>query len=140
MSHTGFRQDNLLNQFWNMTEAMPKENQISLAASVTASKVFNQGINAENSHFLKNISNKFSPEEIGTLKNEILNHPMVQNKASGDIEKFMKEFDAFMGSQQSTQMENLQKQQANPKYRTPEEIFFQTTFLPKSELGQMARG
>jgi hypothetical protein len=132
MNHTAFNKDDLLNQFWNMTNSMPKDNQISLAASVTASKVFDQGITAETTNFLKTLSRRFSPEDIGSLKNEIRNHPMIKNKSSEDIEKFINEFDAFISSQQTGQTETLQKQQANPKFRTPEELFFQTTFLPKT--------
>ncbi len=131
MSHTSFNKDDIISQFWSMTDNMPKENQISLAASVVATKVFDQGITPETKNFLKNISNRFSPEEIGSLKTEIKNHPMIRSKANNAIEKFMNDFDAFLTGQQSTQMENLQKQQANPKFLSPEEIFFQTTFLIK---------
>ncbi|MEW6708579.1 MAG: hypothetical protein AB1403_02060 [Candidatus Riflebacteria bacterium] len=131
MNHTSFNKDDLMNQFWGMTGNMPKENQISLAASVMATKVFDQGITPETKNFLQNISNRFSPEEIGSLKKEIKNHPAMQNKAKSALDKFLNDFDAFISGQQSTQMENLQKQQANPKFRTPEEIFFQTTFLNK---------
>lgn len=131
MNHSSFNQDDLINQFWSMTDNMPKENQISLAASVVATKVFDQGITPETKNFLQNISNRFSPEEIGSLKSEIKNHPMIRSKADSSVEKFLKDFDAFLTGQQSTQMENLQKQQANPKFMAPEELFFQTTFLIK---------
>lgn len=129
MNHTAFSKDDLINQFWSMTNDMPKQNQISLAASVVATRVLDQGITPETKNFLQTISNRFSPEEIGALKSELKNHPMVRNKSAQTVEKFMNDFDAFIAGQQSTQMETLQKQQANPKFLSPEEIFFQTTFL-----------
>ncbi|GAB4269156.1 MAG: hypothetical protein Kow0029_05020 [Candidatus Rifleibacteriota bacterium] len=128
MNHTGFKKDDIVSQFWSLTNSMPKENQISLAASVMASKMFNQEVTPETKNFMQNLSNRFSPDEIGALKIEIRNHPMVRDKSLGEIEKFMNQLDSFISSQQSTQLENLQKQQANPKFRSPEEIFFQTTF------------
>lgn len=136
MDHTAFKKDDMINQFWSMTDSMPKENQISLTASVMASKVFNKESTPETKNFLQNVSNKFSPEEIGTLKAEIRNHPLVRNKAMNEVEKFMNEFDTFISSQQSTQMESLQKQQANPKFKSVEEIFFQMTLNEKPLIGQ----
>jgi hypothetical protein len=138
MNHTSFKKDDLINQFWSMTDSMPKENQISLAASVMAAKVFNEGVTPETKSFMQNIGNRFSPEEIGSLKTEIRNHPMVRDKSTTEIERFMNEFDSFIAGQQTNQMQNLQKQQANPKFRTPEELFFQTTFLPKIAVGAEA--
>jgi hypothetical protein len=129
MNHSEFKKDDLINQFWGMTSNVPKENQISLAASVMATRVVDKGITPETKGFLQNISNRFSPEEIGSLKSEVKNHPLMRNRPQGDLEKFLEEFDAFIAGQQSNQMQNLQKKQANPKFRSPEEIFFQTTFL-----------
>ncbi|MGM0598891.1 MAG: hypothetical protein ACQETH_03630 [Candidatus Rifleibacteriota bacterium] len=132
MNHTAFQTDDLLNQFWNMTDKMPKDNQISLTASVMASKVFGKGVNDETKSFLKNVSNRFSPEEIGALKDEIKNHPMIRNKSDQDINSFINEFESFINSQQKGQMNDLQKQQAAPQLKTPEELFFQTAFLKNS--------
>jgi hypothetical protein len=126
MEHTSLQKDDLMNQFWGMTNDMPKENQVSLAASVIVSKVFNNGITNENKGFVKSISDRFSPEEIGALKQEVKNHPMIQNKDSAQIQNFMKQFDKFLNNGTS-ELEGLQKQRANPNLRTPEEIFFQTT-------------
>lgn len=126
--NSAFKKDDLLSQFWNMTDSMPRENQISFAASIVANRIMKQGITDENKSFIQNISNRFSPEEIGNLKNEILNHPAVKGKNSDDIQAFLQDFDKLITSQKAGELEPARKQQAGPKFRTPDEIFFQTTF------------
>lgn len=87
-----------------------------------------QGITDENKSFLQNISNRFSPEEIGNLKNEILNHPAVKNQTSTDVANISKDFDKFMASQKDSDLNQLGKQQVvSPRLKSPDEIFFQTT-------------
>jgi hypothetical protein len=126
MKHSELQQDDLLNQFWSMTDEMPRKNQISLAASAVASKVFKNGISSDSKAFLKNIGDRFSPEEIGELKTELKSHPMMKEKSIKDIEGFFQQLDKVMSSQ-SANTEDAQKQQKSPNLRTPEEIFFQTT-------------
>jgi hypothetical protein len=128
MRHSAAKKDDLVNQFWNITDSMPRENQISFAATVVAGRIMKQGITDENKSFMQNISNRFSPEEIGSIKQQILNHPSVKGQNSGEIEKFLKDFDQLISNQNSSELDPLKKQQANPRLRTPEEIFFQTTF------------
>ncbi len=126
--HTTDQGNDLVSQFWNMTDSMPRDNQISFAASIVANRIMKQGITDENKSFLQNISNRFSPEEIGNLKNEILNHPAVKNQANSDVETFLKDFDKFIASQKGTDLEPTRKQQVSPRLKNPDEIFFQTTF------------
>lgn len=126
--HSAFKKEDLVNQFWNITDSMPRENQISFAASVVANRIMSQGITDENKSFVQNIGNRFSPEEIGTLKNEVLNHPSVKGKNSSEVEAFLKDFEQFIDAQKAGELEPVKKQQAGPRFRTPDEIFFQTTF------------
>ena len=65
------QQDDFASTIWNMTDSMPRANQISFTATVLANKMVNQGITDENRAFLKEVSNRFSPEEMNTLKAEI---------------------------------------------------------------------
>ena len=125
--NTAFKRDDFLSQFWNMTDSMPRQNQISFAASVVANRIMKQGITEENKSFLQNISNRFSPEEIGTLKGEILNHPMVKNQKSSDVEAFLQNFDQFITSQKGNDLDPTRKQQVSPRLKNSDEIFFQTT-------------
>lgn len=122
------KKDDLVSQFWNITDSMPRENQVSFAATVMAGRIMKQGITEENKSFLQNVSNRFSPEEIGAIKKQVMNNPAVQGQSNSDIEKFFKDFDQFISQQNATELDPLKKQQAQPRFRTPEEIFFQTTF------------
>ncbi len=128
MHHSNAKKDDLLTKFWNMTDSMPRDNQVAFAATVVANRIMKQGITEENKSFMQNISNRFSPEEIGALKNQVKNHPAVAGHQGSDIEKFFADFDQFISNNKSTELEPLKKQQANPPMRSPEDIFFQTTF------------
>lgn len=118
--------DDLLSQFWSMTDKMPKEDQVSLAASVIASKVFSNGITSENKAFIKNIGNKFSPNEIGDLKNEIKSHPLIKDKSAAQVDNFIKDFEQFL-AKPTSEIGALQNGRPISTPRSPEEIFFQTT-------------
>ncbi len=124
---SAFKRDDLVSQFWNMTDSMPRSNQVAFAASIVANRIMKQGITDENKSFLQNISNRFSPEEIGNLKNQVLNHPSVKNQNSGDVETFLQDFDKFLTSQEGDNGATTRKQQVSPRLRNPDEIFFQTT-------------
>lgn len=124
---TAFKRDDLVSQFWNMTDSMPRANQVDFAASIVANRIMKQGITDENKSFLQNISNRFSPEEIGNLKTKVLNHPSVKNQNSGDVETFLQDFDKFISSQEGGNGATTRKQQVSPRLRNPDEIFFQTT-------------
>jgi len=129
--HTADKKDDLVNKFWNLTDSMPRENQVSFAATVVAGRIARQGITDENKSFMQNISNRFSPEEIGAIRQQVMNHPSTKGHEGVDIDKFIREFDQFISSQKSTELEPLKKQQANPAMMKPEEIFFRTTLNSK---------
>ena len=46
------QQDDFASTIWNMTDSMPRANQISFTAAVIANKKVNQGITDENKAFL----------------------------------------------------------------------------------------
>ncbi len=125
--NTAFKREDFVSQFWNMTDSMPRENQVSFAASVIANRIMKQGMTEENKSFLQNVSNRFSPQEIGNLKAQVLNHPSVKGQSGNDVEAFLKDFDKFITSQQGSDLEPAKKQQVSPRFKNPDEIFFQTT-------------
>ena len=129
--HSAANKDDLVSKFWNLTDSMPRENQVSFAATVVAGRIARQGITDENKSFLQNISNRFSPEEIGAIRQQVMNHPTVKGNEGVDIDKFIREFDQFIKTQKSDELESMKKQQANPALLKPEDIFFQTTFNSK---------
>lgn len=124
---TAFKKDDLVNKFWNMTDSMPRDNQVAFAATVIAGRIMNQGMTDENQAFMKNISNRFSPEEIGALKKQVMAHPAASGKSGGELEKFLNDFEQVINQQKNHELDPLQKQQAGPKLRSADDLFFQMT-------------
>lgn len=122
-----FKKDDLVSRFWNMTDSMPRDSQIAFAATVIAGRIMNQGMTDENKAFMKNVSNRFSPEEIGSLKQQVLDHPAATGKSTGELEKFLNDFDKMIAEQKNHELDPLNKQQAIPRLRSADDIFFQTT-------------
>lgn len=124
---SAFKTDDLVNRFWNMTDSMPRDSQIAFAATVIAGRIMNQGMTDENQAFMKNVSNRFSPEEIGALKQQVITHPAATGKSTGELEKFLNDFDKMIAEQKNHELDPLNKQQAIPRLRSADDIFFQTT-------------
>lgn len=123
--------DNLVDKYFNITDSMPREGQISFAASIVANRVMQQGITGENEGFVKNIGNKFNLEEINTLKSEVRASALIKNKESHEIDAFLKNFDELIDIQNKTELESAKEQQAQPKYNNPADVFFRATMLMK---------
>lgn len=124
---TAFKKEDLVSKFWNMTDSMPRENQVAFAATIIAGRIMNQGMTDENQSFMKNVSNRFSPDEIGALKKQVIEHPAAKGKSSGELEKFFNDFEQLIANQKKEELDPAQKQQATPRLRSAEDIFFQTT-------------
>ncbi|OGK09364.1 MAG: hypothetical protein A2W80_18980 [Candidatus Riflebacteria bacterium GWC2_50_8] len=139
LRNSAFKKDDLVNRFWNMTDSMPRDNQIAFAATVIAGRIMNQGMTEENQAFMKNVSNRFSPEEIGALKKQVLEHPAAKGKNTGELEKFFSDLEDLMASQKNEELDPLKKQQAIPRMRSADDIFFQTTskFNPLSRVASV---
>lgn len=121
------QQDDFASRIWNMTDSMPRENQISFTATVLANRISDQNTSDETKSFLKNISNRFSAEEIGTLKNEIMNNPKIQSADAKTVSDFMNSLDELMSDKAEEALQSQLKDQNQYKYRSMDEIFFQTT-------------
>lgn len=127
LRNTALKKDDLVNKFLNMTDSMPRDNQVAFAATVIAGRIMNQGMTDENQAFMKNISNRFSPEEIGALKKQVMAHPAASNKSGSELEKFLNDFEQTISEHKNHELDPLNKQQASPKLRSADDIFFQMT-------------
>lgn len=123
--------DNLVDKYFNITDSMPRDGQISFAASIIANRVMPQGITGENEGFVKNIGKKFNLEEINTLKSEVRASALIKNKESQEIDAFLKNFDEFINIQKKAELESIKEQQAQPRYNNPADVFFRATMLMK---------
>lgn len=123
------QQDSFASTIWNMTDSMPREDQISFTASVLANKMVNQGVTDENKNLLKNISKRFSSDEMSTLKSEIMNDPNVKSGDAAIVQEFLSSIDEIMEDKANEALQSQLKEKNLHKFRTPDEIFFQTSLL-----------
>ena len=123
------QQDDFASTIWNMTDSMPRANQISFTAAVIANKMVNQGITDENKAFLKNVSNRFSTEEMNTLKAEIMSDPKVKSSKTNVVQEFLNSLEEIMSDKENEALQSQLKSKNLHKFRSMDEIFFQTTLL-----------
>ena len=123
------QQDDFASTIWNMTDSMPRANQISFTATVIANKMINQGVTEENKAFLKDVSNRFSTEEMKTLKSEIMSDPKVKASNANVVQEFLNSLDEIMSDKDNEALQSQLKSKNLHKFRSMDEIFFQTTLL-----------
>ena len=123
------QQDDFASTIWNMTDSMPRANQISFTATVLANKMVNQGITVENKAFLKDVSNRFSPEEMNTLKAEIMSNPKVKSGNKNVVKEFLASLEEIMSDKANEALQRQMKEKNLHKFRSMDEIFFQTSLI-----------
>lgn len=123
------QQEDFASTIWNMTDSMPRANQISFTAAVIANKMVNQGITKENIAFLKDVSNRFSQEEMKTLKSEIMSDPKIKSGDTSVVQEFLSSLDEIMNDKSNEALQSQLKQRNLHKFRSMDEIFFQTSLL-----------
>lgn len=123
------QQDDFASVIWNMTDSMPRENQIAFTAEVITSKLLHQGATDENKAFLKNISSRFSNDEMNTLRTEIMNDPKIQQSDAESVKEFLTSLDEILSDNANEALQSQLKQQNLHKFRSMDEIFFQTSLL-----------
>ncbi len=123
------QQDDFASTIWNMTDSMPRANQISFTATVLANKMVNQGITDENKAFLKEVSNRFSPEEMNTLKAEIMSDPKVKSGNADVVKEFLASLEEIMSDKANEALQSQLKEKNLHKFRSMDEIFFQTSLI-----------
>lgn len=119
--------NSLVDTYWNLTDSMNRENQLSFAASVIANRVMSQGMTDENESFIRNISNRFNDEELETLKAEIESLATKNMTNTTDVEAFLQSFDSLVQSQKGAgQIGGLQ---SLPQFKRSNDVFFRATML-----------
>ena len=128
--YSTMQQEDFATTIWNMTDSMPRANQISFTAEVLANKMVNQGITDENIAFLKKVSNRFSTDEMDKLKNEIMNNPKIQSGSNTEvIKEFLGSLEENMSDKANEALQSQLKEKNLHKFRSMDEIFFQTSLL-----------
>jgi hypothetical protein len=128
--YSTMQQEDFASTIWNMTDSMPRANQISFTAEVLANKMLNQGITDENIAFLKKVSNRFSTDEMDKLKNEIMKNPKIQSgNNSAVIQEFLGSLEEIMSDKANEALQSQLKEKNLHKFRSMDEIFFQTSLI-----------
>ncbi|HNW34457.1 MAG TPA: hypothetical protein PKM25_05965 [Candidatus Ozemobacteraceae bacterium] len=128
MEHSSFQNPNMLQDFWNLTQRMPRQDQMSLAATVLASQANQNGVSSEARPFLANLKNHFTPSEIKSIQSMVRNHPSLQNKPSGQIDAFWEQVEQVWTDLDTQKADDgIPSRNGRPALRSPEEIYFQTT-------------
>lgn len=127
MQHSHIKQESMANRFWNITDSMPRENQIDLAASVIAGRIINEDLTTENQAFLQNISKRFTEDEVAQIKQMVEQHPNTLNRDSVEVEQILGEIKQMLTNFDKNEPSEGQEQQAHPVFYSPDELFFRTT-------------
>ncbi len=128
--YSTMQQEDFASTIWNMTDSMPRANQISFTAEVLANKMLNQGITDENIAFLKKVSNRFSTDEMDKLKNEIMKNPKIQSGSNTEvIKEFLGSLEEIMSDKANEALQSQLKEKNLHKFRSMDEIFFQTSLI-----------
>ncbi len=119
--------NNLTETFLNITDSMSREKQLSFAASIIANRVMTQGITHENEGFIRNISQKFSTNEMDTLKSEIEEIAAGNMFDKKEISNFLQSFDNLLQSpREASQFGGLQ---TLPQFKRTNDVFFRASML-----------
>lgn len=127
MQHTNFQNNRLTYSFWELTNGMSRQNQISMAASVMVNQLVENGLTKDMQEFTQTIGRKFSADELQALKKEIKGHKLLLKRSGIEIDAVMKHVENLWPS-----LSQPYKAGETPKnkipLRSPDEIFFQTAF------------
>lgn len=127
---TNLSSPSLVETYWNITDSMSRENQLSFTASVIANRIMTQGITDENESFIRNISNRFNADELEALKSEVQNLASKNMFDVNEIETFLQSFDSLVQSQKGAgQIGGLQ---TLPQFKRSNDVFFRATMLQEN--------
>lgn len=128
MEHSSFQSSDLLQDFWNLTQRMPRQDQMSLAATVLASQANQNGITNDARSFIANLKSRFTQSEIGSIRDMVENHTSLKTKSKAQINEFWNQIEQVMSDIDTREAgDSLTENGSRPLPRSPEEIFFQTT-------------
>jgi len=136
MEHSGFRVGGMTEDFWDSVQKMPRADQMNLAALAVISQSSSDGVNPDSRHFVQNLKNRFSNQELQSVRDTIRSHPLVKNRTSGEIDKLMEQLQGLWSPTSGKEAQDIApvKPETVP-LRSPDQIFFQTTMLQPSRSG-----
>ncbi|MBP7632790.1 hypothetical protein KBA41_01370 [Candidatus Ozemobacteraceae bacterium] len=128
MEHSSFQSSDILQDFWNLTQRMPRQDQMSLAATVLASQSNQNGISNDTRSFIANLKTRFDPSEIETIRGMFEKHASLKSKSEAQIQDLWNQIQQVLSGNAAEETgDSLTENGTRPLLRTPEEIYFQTT-------------
>lgn len=128
MEHSSFQSSDILQDFWNLTQRMPRQDQMSLAATVLASQANQNGISNDARSFIANLKSRFTDSEIDSIRGMVEKHTSLQAKSKAQINEFWSQIEQVLSDLDTREAgDSLTENDSRPLPRSPEEIYFQTT-------------
>jgi len=132
MEHSMFQPNHILNNFWDVVQNLPKQDQMSLAANVMATQFSQNGTTRENRDFIRSFKNRFSPEDLDSILKQVGRHPLLQQTTGEKKNEIMRTIQELLEVPAAIKAEDkLTPAPGRPLPRSPEEIFFQMSLKPK---------
>jgi hypothetical protein len=133
MRPTGMQAASLRHSFWDLTESLPRANQVNLAATYLVSQVMQNGVTQPQRDFLSSAQTKFSPDDMQMLQEQLRKHPLIAEQPAGIREGLRQQIETLLsgGAPQKVQEIRPQPQIQDVPARTPNELFFHTSFRPR---------
>jgi len=135
MEHTSFRGNQLLNDFWETTKKMPREDQVSLAASVWTSQVLQNGLNGECKNFYESAKSRFSSEDLNSFKQQVKSHPLLKTRNKDVLDGFLKRIDSLWSQEEQESLSEEPRFKETSPALSPADIFFRTSLINNKSKG-----
>ncbi|MBF0406615.1 MAG: hypothetical protein HQM10_04630 [Candidatus Riflebacteria bacterium] len=120
------------NEFWDIIQKMPRADQLSMGASALVRHISSNSEEKSNSEFIKSFKNRFSEAELKEVQKILMNHPMVKGKSEKEVSEFVNYLNEIWKTTPALEVQetpNYRKE--GIPFRSPDTIFFQTSFLRK---------
>ena len=135
MEHSGFRVGGMTDDFWDSVQKMPRADQVNLAALAVISQSGKDGVNPENRHFVENLKNRFSGQELQAVRDAIRSHPLVKNRTNAEIDRLMEQLQSLWTPSAGKEAQEIAPSRPETvPLHSPDQLFFQISLL------QSARG
>ncbi|MBF0544218.1 MAG: hypothetical protein HQM08_07290 [Candidatus Riflebacteria bacterium] len=134
MNGTSTPKTDMSNEFWNILYKLPKKDQMTTAAAALMGKM-NTNSDNSNSSFIKEFKDRFSAAELSSIKTLLKENPQMKGKSEKEVNDFLKYLDGMWKNNSLEAQETPTFGKEGIPFRSPETIFFQTSFLNKRPTG-----
>lgn len=126
--HAPFRQTLLSQDLWDSMGELPRPQQVNMTAGVLAMQLVQNGVGAHNRDFIKGIKQRFSTQEMETMKGLLRSQPLFEQKGAPKIEPLLKQLEEVWGKSDGQEVLKTRTppMDVSPA-RIPDHVFFRTS-------------